>query len=172
MKKVQLVGVLALSTLLFTACGDKKEEVKNTGGEKTETVSKKDEKKEEKTEKFYKVGETASAGDVEYTLVSVTLTDERNQFDKTNPENVIAVKYTVKNNQDDDIPVGTDLSVYGPDGKKTETYPNDNTVGSIAKGKSIDVTQHFGLNQIGEIELQFAPLVSLEDTVNFKADVK
>jgi len=35
----------------------------------------------------------------------------------------------------------------------------------------MDVTAHFALNQTGEIEIQFSPLVSFEKAAKFKATV-
>ncbi|MFG5517846.1 phage immunity protein, partial [Enterococcus faecalis] len=53
------------------------------------------------------------------------------------PAQVIKITYTVKNDGDSDIPVGMDVEVYGSDNKKSETYPNDNTMGSVAPGKEM-----------------------------------
>lgn len=128
--------------------------------------------KESETAEFYNVGDSVKVGDATYTLTSVSLTDERNQFDETNPAYVIAVSYTMENNSDEDLPVGMDLSAYGPDDKKLESYPNDNTMGSVAAGKKMDCVEHFGLGELGEVELQFAPAISLEKTANFKANVQ
>ncbi|MGK0551037.1 DUF5067 domain-containing protein [Enterococcus faecalis] len=127
--------------------------------------------KENKKSSFYKVGDTVKVGDVEYTLTSVSLTDERNSMSDSQPANVVKVSYTEKNTGKDDIPIGMDIEVYGPDNKKAETYPNDNTMGSVAPGKSMDCTAHFGLNSKGEIEIHFSPLVSLKKAAIFKANI-
>lgn len=120
---------------------------------------------------FYNVGDTVKVGDAEYTLTNVELTDERNEFDETNPNQVVKISYTVKNNSDSDLPVGTDVEVYGSDDKKAESYPNDNTMGSVAPGKKMDCVQHFGINGTGEIEIHFAPLISFEDPAIYKATI-
>lgn len=141
----------------------------DNGGTKVESTSSSSEKKASDT--FYKVGDTVKVGDVTYTLNSVELTDERNEFEETQPAQVVKVTYTVKNDGDEDIPVGTDVEVYGSDDKKASSYANENTMGSVASGKQMDVTSHFGLNQTGEIEIQFSPLVSFEKAAKFKATV-
>ncbi|WP_430612482.1 DUF4352 domain-containing protein [Enterococcus sp. DIV0876] len=120
---------------------------------------------------FYSVGDTVKVGDAEYTLTGVELTDERNQFDETNPAEVVKISYTVKNNSDSDLPVGADVDVYGSDDKKAESYPNENTMGSVAPGKQMDCVQHFGINGTGEIEIHFAPLISFEDAAIYKATI-
>ncbi|MEO1782282.1 DUF4352 domain-containing protein [Enterococcus diestrammenae] len=151
---------------------------KSNGGEKVSSAQSSEKKdtaestKESETAEFYNVGDSVKVGDATYTLTSVSLTDERNQFDETNPAYVIAVSYTMENNSDEDLPVGMDLSAYGPDDKKLESYPNDNTMGSVAAGKKMDCVEHFGLGELGEVELQFAPAISLEKTANFKANVQ
>lgn len=156
--------------------GGNKDNQSANGGEKvSSSKTKKDEQTSEsstvKEDKFYSVGDTVKVGDVEYTLTNVELTDERNQFDDSNPAAVVKISYTIKNNSDSDIPVGADLEVYGPDDKKAESYPNDNTMDSVASGKQMDCVQHFSLNSTGDIEIHFAPLISLEKAAIFKATI-
>lgn len=143
----------------------------DNGGTKVETTAKSSDKKADDSTKFYKVGDTVKVGDVNYTLNSVELTDERNEFEENKPAQVVKITYTVKNDSENDIPVGADVEVYGSDDKKAESYANDNTMGSVASGKQMDVTAHFALNQTGEIEIQFSPLVSFEKAAKFKATV-
>lgn len=140
----------------------------DNGGEKvTKSSTSASSSKEEKSDTFYKIGDTVKVGDAEYTLNSVELTDERNQFEENQPAQVVKITYTVKNDGDSDIPVGMDVEVYGSDNKKSETYPNDNTMGSVAPGKEMDCVAHFGLNQTGEIEIHFSPLVSFEKAAKY-----
>lgn len=144
----------------------------DNGGEKvTKSSTSASSSKKEKSDTFYKIGDTVKVGDAEYTLNSVELTDERNQFEENQPAQVVKITYTVKNDGDSDIPVGMDVEVYGSDNKKSETYPNDNTMGSVAPGKEMDCVAHFGLNQTGEIEIHFSPLVSFEKAAKYKVPV-
>lgn len=145
----------------------------SNGGEKVDSTSKEDKKTDEKQDvkTFYKVGDTVKVGDASYTLNSVELTDERNEFDDTNPEQVVKVQYTMENNSDEELPIGMDLEIYNSDDTQAQLYSNDNTMGSLAPGKKIESVQHFGLNGTGEIELQFAPVISLEKTADFKATI-
>lgn len=149
--------------------GSDKEASDKNGGEKVEKSSQSSKVKENNT--FYNVGDSVKVGDVTYTLNSVELTDERNEFEENQPAQVVKITYTVKNDGKEDIPVGADVEVYGPDDKKAETYANENTMGSVASGKQMDVTAHFALNQTGEIEIHFAPLISFEKAAKFKATV-
>lgn len=180
-KKIWFWVLVVILVLVFGGMGGSKKESKpKNGGTKVETKSSESNKKETEVSTsaladgnhFYQVGESVNVGGIIYTLKSVTLTDERNQFDEKKPEHVIRVEYDMKNETDKDVPVGMDLAGYGPDTKKLDRYPNDNTMGAVAPGKSIDVVQHFGLNQLGKIELQFSPLVSLEKTANFEVEVE
>ncbi|MGH2183110.1 phage immunity protein, partial [Enterococcus faecalis] len=77
-------------------------------------------------------------GNAEYTLTGVELTEERNEFTEKETAQVVKVSYIVKNNDDKDIPVGMDIEVYGSDNKKAQTYPNVNTMGSVASAKEMD----------------------------------
>lgn len=162
---VTILGAASAIALFATACS-----VDNTGngGTKVEKSSKK------KSEiKYYKLGETVKVGDVEYTLKSVEKTDERNEFEDSKPANVIKVVYHVKNDGKQDLPIGADLDAYGPDNNKLKTYPISNTtVDSIAPGKESDVTTGFGTDKMGDFELQFKPLVSLDKSAKFKVNVQ
>ncbi|EMG1480396.1 DUF4352 domain-containing protein [Enterococcus faecalis] len=152
--------------------GSDSNKASDNGGEKvTKSSTSASSSKEEKSDTFYKIGDTVKVGDAEYTLNSVELTDERNQFEEKQPAQVVKITYTVKNDGDSDIPVGMDVEVYGSDNKKSETYPNDNTMGSVAPGKEMDCVAHFGLNQTGEIEIHFSPLVSFEKAAKYKVPV-
>ncbi|WP_436651807.1 DUF4352 domain-containing protein [Latilactobacillus sakei] len=142
---------------------------KDNGGKKvssTNTSSKK-----ESASKLYKLGDTVKVGDVTYTLKSVEKTDERNEYEEEKPANVIKVVYHVKNNGKEDLPVGTDLNVYGPDNNKLKTYALENTMDAVAAGKEMDVTAAYGSDKMGKFELQFAPLVSIKQAAKYQVEV-
>ena len=162
---ITILGAASAIALFATGCS-----ADNTGngGTKVEKSSKK------KSEiKYYKLGETVKVGDVEYTLKSVEKTDERNEFEDSKPANVIKVVYHVKNDGKQDLPIGADLDAYGPDNNKLKTYPISNTtVDSIAPGKESDVTTGFGTDKMGDFELQFKPLISIEKSAKYKVNVQ
>lgn len=170
-----ILVVILVSGIAGALGGDNTEA--SNGGTKVENTEKEgSEAGEESSEEspaieFYQVGDTVQVGDAEYTLTSVELTDERNQFDDTNPAQVVKITYTMKNNSDEDLPVGMDIDVYASDDKKADSYPNENTLGSVAPGKQMDCEAHFGLNETGDIEIHFAPLISIEDPAIFKATI-
>lgn len=174
-KKIWFWGLIVILLIIIGgALGGNDKKASSNGGEKiNQTSASKNTKSstEKNGDNFYKVGDTVKVGDAEYTLTGVELTDERNEFTEKQPAQVVKISYVVKNNSDKDIPVGMDIEVYGADNKKAETYPNDNTMGSVAAGKEMDCIAHFGLNQSGEIEIQFSPIVSFEKAAKFKATV-
>ena len=159
--------VIIIAGIAFGSMGGKKS---SNGGEKVNSTSDSNKDNSSKS-KFYKVGDSVKVDNVTYTLTGVSLTSERNQFDEKKPAEVVKVTYTVKNDSDSDIPVGTDVQVYGPDNKKAESYPNDNTMGSLSPGKEMDCTAHFGINSKGEIEILFSPIASFKEDAKFKATV-
>lgn len=162
---IAVLGAASAIVLFATACST---DNTGNGGTKVEKSSKK------KSEvKYYKLGETVKVGDVEYTLKSVEKTDERNEFEDSKPANVIKVVYHVKNDGKQDLPIGADLDAYGPDNNKLKSYPvSDTTVDSIAPGKEADVTTGFGTDKMGDFELQFKPLVSIEKSAKYKVNVQ
>ena len=146
----------------------------DNGGTKVEkTTAKAKKSSTKKTPKFYKVGDTVKVGDVVYTLKSVEKTDERNEMNDKQFKNVLKVVYHVKNEGSDELPIGADLDVYGPDNNKLDTYPiNGTTINSVAAGKEADVTTGFGTDDLGDFELQFKPLVSVNKAAKFKVNVQ
>ncbi|MFS3111017.1 DUF5067 domain-containing protein [Enterococcus faecalis] len=170
------VLIVIIVAIAGNSLGANDKKSSSNGGEKMSKSSevkdssqKNSDKKEEPS--FYKVGDTVKVGDAEYTLTGVELTDERNEYADSQPAQVVKITYVVKNNGKSDIPVGMDVEVYGSDNKKSETYANDNTMGSVAPGKEMDCVAHFGLNQTGEIEIHFSPLVSFEKAAKYKVTI-
>lgn len=144
----------------------------DNGGQKISKSKTNNKDKNNKTN-FYNLGDSVKVGKVTYTLNSVQKTDYRNEFADETPNNVIEVTYHIVNNSDDDIPVGSDLEVYGPKNNKLKTYPiRNSTFDSVASGKEMDVTTGFGTDDLGDFELQFSPLISFEKAAKFKVNIQ
>ena len=162
MNRAFTIGATLLISLSLAACGSK-----NNSNSNNRTTSTK------VSPKYHKLGDTVKVGKVTYTLKSVEVTNERNEFEDNQPKYVIKVIYHVKNNSDKELPIGADLNAYGPNNNKLKSYPvNDTTLDSIAAGKEADVTTGFGSDKLGAFELQFSPLVSTEKPVKFRVKVK
>ena len=162
MNKVITIGATIMMSLSLAACGSRNNSHSNNHTTSTKV-----------SPKYHKLGDTVKVGKVTYTLKSVEVTNERNEFEDNQPKYVIKVIYHVKNNSDKELPIGADLDAYGPDNNKLKSYPvNDTTLDSIAAGKEADVTTGFGSDKLGAFELQFSPLVSTEKPVKFRVKVK
>ncbi|MBS4750669.1 immunity protein [Carnobacteriaceae bacterium zg-ZUI78] len=147
-----------------------KDKQKDTSS-KIETVQKDNQKDNTKVEntptttmaakKSYKIGDTITfEGVAEITIKSAEFTDQRNQFDKSNPERVLKVIYDVKNLSDKDYLVSSELSLY-VGSKKMESYPNENTIQNISSGRIFEnAISHFGVNGSGSFELEVVPSFS------------
>lgn len=167
-----IVAVVAVAIIIGAVAGGSGGDNDN-GGTKVEKTTAKAKKSSTKTPKFYKVGDTVKVGDVVYTLKSVEKTDERNEMNDKQFKNVLKVVYHVKNEGSDELPIGADLDVYGPDNNKLDTYPiNGTTINSVAAGKEADVTTGFGTDNLGDFELQFKPLVSVNKAAKFKVNIQ
>lgn len=124
-------------------------------------------------ETYHKVGESAKVDGVTYTLKSVELTDERNEFEDKQPKYVVKVIYHIKNETGDEITIGNDSDVYDPDDTKLEEYAIDGTgLDSLADGKEADVTVGYSADKLGTFELQFCPIDDDAEPVKFTADVQ
>lgn len=128
---------------------------------------------DDSNETYHKVGESAKVDGVTYTLKSVELTDERNEFEDKQPKYVVKVIYHVKNETGDEITIGNDSDVYDPDDTKLEEYAIDGTMlDSLADGKEADVTVGYSADKLGTFELQFCPSGDDADPVKFTAEVQ
>ncbi|CAM2950901.1 DUF4352 domain-containing protein [Dellaglioa algida] len=157
-----LIIILVIAGISVSSSGS------SNGGEKVGSST----QSTKKTTQFYKIGDSVKVGKVTYKLTSVQTTTERNEYADTKPKNVFIVKYTVDNQSEDDVPVGTDLEAYGPDNKKLDSYALNTTLDAVAAGKQMDVTAAYGTDELGQIELQFSPLVSFDKAAKFKVNLK
>ena len=165
-KSILFAGVVLSSALLLTACSDSSSTDTSSKDKTSKTATSK------KAPEFKKVGDTGEINGVKYTLKNVTTVQDRNEYSDTKPKNVIKVEYAIQNDSKEEISVGMDLEVYGPDNKKLESYPLDNSMDSLAAGKAYDAVQFFGTDNLGEFELQFSPIVDFSGkTLKFKATV-
>ena len=171
-KKIMALGLSCLSILTLVACsGTTKENNPTSKDDKTQTSSN---KKENDKKGKLAIGDKITFDNVaEYTVTNVEWTEERNQFDKTNPDKVLKVTYNVTNLSDKDLPVGWDMDLY-VGGKKMESYANDNTLESISPSRSLDgAIKHFGVVGDGDLELEIKPAVDFKSKpaiVAFKLD--
>ncbi|MGW7908624.1 DUF4352 domain-containing protein [Staphylococcus pseudoxylosus] len=132
--------------------------------------------KKDKDTKIKHVGDTVKVKDVEFTLNDAYYTDERNEFadEDTEADKILKVDMTVKNNSDDDIPVGGDVKVY-TDGKQAKSYPvDDELIDGLSPGRSIDGSTGFAINGNPEkIELEYEQFLDLSnEKVIFELDPK
>ena len=163
MNKAITIGTAIMMSLSLAACGSSKNNTSSNNATSSKKVA----------PKYHKVGDTVKVGKVTYTLKSVEVTNERNEFEDNQPKYVIKVVYHVKNNSDKELPIGADLDAYGPNNNKLKSYPvNDTTLDSIAAGKEADVTTGFGSDKLGTFELQFSPLEKKKKPVKFRVKVK
>ena len=160
-QKIIALGLSCLSILSLVACssGAKKDD-NSSKDAKVETSSSK--KETDKKDKFA-IGDKLTFDNVaEYTITGVEWTDERNQFDKSNPDKVLKVTYNVTNLSEKDLPIGLDMELY-VGGKKMDTYPNTNTMESISAGRSIEgAGAHFGVSGEGDLELEIKPALDFK----------
>jgi len=107
------------------------------------------------------MGESATIDDITVTVTDASFTDERNEFAEEDPEQVIAINYTLENSAEDDYPFGADMQVY-VDGTQASSYPLGSDLGSVSSGRSVESTAYYGVN--GEqVELEWQPMFSFDN---------
>lgn len=118
----------------------------------------------DKYTKIKSVGETTEIDGVSFTLDNASYTDERNEFADVQADKVLKVDMTVKNNSEEEIPVGGDVKVY-VDGKQAKSYPiTDGLMDSLSPNREISGSEGFAINGNPEkIELEFQPLTSFSN---------
>ena len=162
-KKWFSLGLTLLSVSILVACGNSSSKSsdasKETKTEKSATTEKSSEKKS-----TYAIGDKIVFDkQAEYTITNVEWTDERNDFDETNPDKVLKVTYNFKNLSDIYLAVVVDIDLF-VGGNKMETYPNTNSMGSISPGRSMEgAVQHFGVKGDGKLELEVKPFAAFNE---------
>lgn len=152
------LGIFILLAILFTACTGAFVNEVDKGINEEGTLDK------DKDTKIKTVGETTEIDGVSFTLDSATFTDERNEFADVQADKVLKVDMTIKNNSDEEIPVGGDVKVY-TDGKQAKSYPiTDGLMDSLSPNREISGSEGFAINGNPEkIELEFQPLTSFSN---------
>lgn len=156
MKKFALMGLSLLSIFALAACSsDSTKSSEPKKADETTTVSTETTATEKTT---FKVGEKiVFEGIAEYTITNVEWTDERNEFEDSQPEKVLKVTYNVVNLTKEDYLLGSDLTLY-VGSNKMEEYANTNTFDTISAGRSFEgATQHFGVNGTDTLEIEIEP---------------
>lgn len=156
-----IIGAL----VLFGACSALLADDTDTSTESDESTTEEVGSTEEESEvedsagaELLTVGDSYTIDDITFTVNNTYYTDERNEFAETDPENVIAIEYTLENNSDEDYPFGVDTQVYA-DGQQMESYPLGTDLGSVSSGRSVESTTYYGIN--GEkVELEWEPFFS------------
>ena len=152
-----------LSASILVACG-------NSSSKSDDTSKEAKAEKKTSTEKSSEKKSTYAIGDkivfdkqAEYTITNVEWSDERNDFDETNPDKVLKVTYNVKNLSDSDLAVGVDIDLF-VGGNKMETYPNTNTMGVNFTG-SINgrCCTTFWCKRDGKLELEIKPFAAFNE---------
>ena len=162
-KKWLGLGLSVLSVSVLVACGSSNSQSNNSSKEtKTEKIPTTEKSSEKKS--AYAIGDKIVFDkQAEYTITKVEWSDERNDFDQSNPDKVLKVTYNVKNLSDKDLAVGVDINLF-VGGNKMESYPNTNTMGSISPGRSMEgAVQHFGVKGDGKLELEIKPFTAFNE---------
>ncbi|MEB8209454.1 DUF4352 domain-containing protein [Staphylococcus succinus] len=146
------LGLLILIVIGLTAC---------TGAfvnEVDKSVNEKGTLEKYKDTEIKHVSDTVKVKDVEFTLNDAYYTDERNEFadEDTPADKILKVDLTVKNNGDEDIPVGGEVKAY-IDGKQAKSYPiDDELLNGLSLNRSIDGSEGFAINgSPKKIELEY-----------------
>ena len=128
--KKWLVCILSVVMIFaLAACGGKSSESADT--DKAEKAEKQTETKQTvKEDKVYGVGDTWTVdGQWSLTVDSIEVTDERNEFDESNPEQVVYIKYHYENlgwEDEDGLMDGLFIApenVIDSDGNMCDEYP-------------------------------------------------
>lgn len=156
------LGVFIILAIIFGACSavfvnSVDEEINGTKEEQA--------KNKKTSEKRYKVGDEVTIKDVKFKLVDASYTDERNEFADVEADKVLVLDMEIKNNGDEDIPVGTDVKAYA-DGKQLESYPvNDELIDGLSPGRTIQGKTGFAITgNPKKLELEFSPFADFSGT--------
>lgn len=170
--KRNLIGVLSSAALvggLLAGCGDAEvKEVSNGGTEQ------KAEKKEEKKDKVYKIGDTVSIDGMEITIDSITW---GGTIDGVPAEKgkVLRIEATAKNNSADNGYVdSTEFQVYAGDTKTENYFGNDDAnmnAGELKKGKTMKLIAEYDVPATENYEVYYEPSFTLSENAEIKWNI-
>ena len=102
-----------LSASILVACGNSSSKSDDTSKEAKAREKKTSTEKSSEKKSTYAIGDKIVFDkQAEYTITNVEWSDERNDFDETNPDKVLKVTYNVKNLSDSDLAVGVDIDLF------------------------------------------------------------
>ncbi|WP_436883905.1 DUF5067 domain-containing protein [Mammaliicoccus sciuri] len=156
------LGVFLILAIVFGACSAV---FVNSVDEEVNGTKEEQKKNKETSKKRYKVGDDVTIKDVQFKLVDAYYTDERNEFADVEADKVLVVDMEIKNNGDEDIPVGTDVKAYA-DGKQLESYPvDDELIDGLSPVRSIQGKTGFAITgNPKKLELEFSPFSDFSGT--------
>src|SRR5690625_1935480 len=179
MKKVLFIVAALILSLALAACDEGEQPATNDNETEAAETNNDDvaedngdivDEEEDTSSGNYQLGDTAEVDGIKFTVKSVSTTDERNEFEEEDPNIVVKIEYEIENGSDEEIPIGMDLQVYDGTGNRVDSYPLDNTMGSLQPGKKIQGVEHYGIEE-GPIEVYFQPAFSFEDPAIFELEV-
>lgn len=153
-RKLLIFSALLVTSLGLAACSGTKEEKQVESEQPSSNVVKKETVKEE-----FKIGDRiVFDGEVAITITGATYTDERNQFEESDPLHVLVVTYNVENLSDDEYLAWRELDLY-VNNKKMESYPVSMFISEkLPAGRSFEgATVGFAITEEGEYELEVKP---------------
>ncbi|WP_028392141.1 DUF4352 domain-containing protein [Bacillus cihuensis] len=104
----------------------------------------------------FKVGEKVNVEGHIITLTNARYTDERNEFEETQPNNVLIFDVEYQNGtQEEQLIDGGDFEVYDSKGEKMETYPIDYITESVQPGKHVKGQAAFGVTGNAPYEIYY-----------------
>lgn len=102
------------------------------------------------------INEPQEVAGVTVTLLDVSYTDERNQFEDE-VEKVLAITYELENKSGEDLLYTmSDFKVY-VDGKEMSTYPISSDMGTVNDGRKVEAKTGFAIVGNGKIEIEWEP---------------
>lgn len=117
------------------------------------------------------IGDSAEVDGVTFTLLSAKNTRDRNKFVSVEPKMVVKIEYELENGTDEEMLFGSELDVYDGTGNKMESYPLENSFGSLEPGEKIQRQIHYGIEE-GPIEIHFNLGTSSNQPAIFKGKIK
>lgn len=109
------------------------------------------------------IGKTFAHEDVEVVITDIYLTEDRDEYADEEFDNVLVLKYDLKNNTSEEYYAGYDFSVYVGGKKAQEYYTFENKMDYVTSGRVVEIVVSFGFNgEPNDIELELRNYYSYE----------
>ena len=109
------------------------------------------------------IGDSVEIGDYTIKITEAYYTNERVEFEETDPDKVLVLSFELTNNSDEELTyTSNDFKVY-VDNKEMKPYALEAALGNVSPGRTVEEKTAIGIIGDGDIEIEWQPSINFDD---------